>query len=109
MPGVGARWRRGHGTARFGNMVSGAGAFLQTSRVFWYSRGIGIGRPPTAVCTVAQRCPVAHDTSPSSMALLRSAFVHLLTQSLFLRIIDAEFDCISAVLSTGVYLKKYRK
>jgi hypothetical protein len=44
-----------------------------------------------------------------SMALLRSAFVHLLTQSFFWRIIDPEFDCIPAVLSTGVYLKKIQK
>jgi hypothetical protein len=38
--------------------------FLQSSRNLSCSRSILIGRPPLAVCTVAPRCPVAHDTSP---------------------------------------------
>jgi hypothetical protein len=40
------------------------GFFLQSSRNLSCSRSILIGRPPLAVCTVAPRCPVAHDTSP---------------------------------------------
>jgi hypothetical protein len=36
--------------------------FLQSSHDLLCSRAIPIGRPPLVVCTVAPRCPVAHDT-----------------------------------------------